>query len=396
MNIKNWPMKKLTYSILLGTCVVAVAIPLNSYATRIANANQGQITGEQNQNQPKIQIAILLDTSGSMDGLLDQAREQLWKVVNTFAKASKNGVKPILEVAVFEYGNDGLSAENGYIRQVVSLTSNLDKVSEGLFSLKTNGGEEYCGLVINKAVNNLNWSTEKGDVKAIFIAGNEPFNQGPMQYQSSINNAKSKGIIVNTIHAGDYDEGSNSGWKDGALLAGGNYMSIDHNQQIVQIDTPYDQQLVQLNTQLNQTYIPYGNNGAVGNKRQMEQDANSAHSSPSVMAERTQSKVSQYYDNSDWDLVDAVEDGSIVVGKVEEEKLPEEMREMDTKERNEYVADKAKKRGDIQKQITEISDQRQTYIVEKKKEMGKKSDNSLDDVLIGAVYEQGKDKGFVF
>jgi len=94
--------------------------------------------------KPVIQVAILLDTSGSMDGLIDQTRKQLWRVVNELAIAKKDGHSPNLQVALYEYGNDGLPAEKGYIRRVLPLTTDLDRVSEELFALRTNGGSEYC------------------------------------------------------------------------------------------------------------------------------------------------------------------------------------------------------------------------------------------------------------
>src|SRR3989442_12672829 len=99
------------------------------------------------QSESKIQIAILLDTSSSMDGLINQAREQLWKIVNTVASANREGKKARLQIALYEYGNDRLSSEGGYIRQVSPLSTNLDTISEQLFALKTNGGSEYCGMV---------------------------------------------------------------------------------------------------------------------------------------------------------------------------------------------------------------------------------------------------------
>src|SRR5947199_10658594 len=86
------------------------------------------------QDAPKIQLAILLDTSSSMDGLIGQAKTQLWKVVNAFTNARRDGVKPRLEIALYEYGNDSLPAENGYIRQVMQLTTDFGTVSEKLFA----------------------------------------------------------------------------------------------------------------------------------------------------------------------------------------------------------------------------------------------------------------------
>lgn len=125
-------------------------------------------------NQPRIQLAILLDTSSSMSGLIDQTRNQLWQVVNEFAKSKKNDITPSLEVAIYEYGNSRLSAEGGYIRQVTALTGELDQVSEALFSLTTNGGDEFCGYVINNAVKDLNWSDNEQDIKLYSLPVTNP------------------------------------------------------------------------------------------------------------------------------------------------------------------------------------------------------------------------------
>ena len=89
----------------------------------------------------KIQVALLLDTSNSMDGLIDQAKSRLWNIVNTLTTLKYNGQAPQVEIALYEYGNDGLKDEN-YIRQITPLTQDLDLVSEKLFALRTNGGSE--------------------------------------------------------------------------------------------------------------------------------------------------------------------------------------------------------------------------------------------------------------
>jgi hypothetical protein len=205
---------------------------------------------------PLVQMAILLDTSGSMSGLIDQARTELWSIVNEFVFARRNGRQPDLQVALYEYGKSALPAAQGYIRQIVPLTTDLDKISEELFALTTNGGQEYCGWVIREATRGLQWSDSTDDLKVIFIAGNEPFTQGPVDYKEACKSAVAKGIIVNTIHCGSEREGINGKWKDGAVLADGRYLSIDHNRQVVHIVAPQDRQIAELGARLNQTYVP--------------------------------------------------------------------------------------------------------------------------------------------
>lgn len=135
------------------------------------------------------QIALILDTSGSMSGMIDQARNQLWAIINQFVKARQNGVRPQLQVALYRYGSPGLGSDNGFVRQLAPLTGDLDKIAEELFKLTTDGGEEYCGWAIQTAVRELQWSSSSNDYKAIFIAGNEPFSQGPVDFRKSSKDA---------------------------------------------------------------------------------------------------------------------------------------------------------------------------------------------------------------
>ncbi len=346
--------------------------------------------------QAKIQLAILLDTSGSMDGLIDQARNQLWQVVNEFSKARQNGSRPILEVAVYEYGNDGVAAKDGYIRLVSPLTSELDLVSEALFSLTTNGGNEYCGYAIQSATMNLQWSSSNSDIKSIFIAGNEPFTQGPIPFKQAIKLATAKGITVNTIHAGSYDEGTQGGWREGAVLAGGNYMSIDHNHKVAHVAAPQDRRIAELNSQLNETYIPYGPKGAAGESRQMMQDKKSDGVSAALLSKRAKSKATSFYNNSSWDLVDAMQSGKVNIEDVEAEALPEPMQKMSKPERQQHVQVQEKKRIDIKKSILALSKERDSYIAKKKQEIADESVPTVESALIGSIRKQGVEKRFVF
>ncbi len=347
---------------------------------------------------PRIQLAILLDTSSSMDGLIDQTRNQLWQVVNEFSTATQNGVKPILEVALFEYGNDSLAEKKGFIRRLNQFTRELDKVSEGLFSLTTNGGEEFCGFAIQEAVNSLQWSDVDSDIKTIFIAGNEPFTQGPVNYQSALELAKQRGIAINTIHAGDHQEGIDTGWQSGAVLAGGSYMSIDANQQVVHIESPQDVHIALLNKKLNDTYIPYGEKGAENKSRQLEQDKESSTISAGLMSKRARSKSSSFYSNSKWDLVDALKEGEVAeeaLAVMAPAALPEPMKNMTASERKQYVAEKAEERSRINKEIVTLSKSRDAFVA-KQKQAQAAAEPSMGDALTKAVRQQAEQKDFIF
>jgi hypothetical protein len=344
--------------------------------------------------KPLIQLAILLDTSGSMQGLIEQAKTQLWNIVNTMATAKRDGAVPKLEVALYEYGKSTIPAPEGYLRQIVPLSEDLDKISEELFKLSTNGGYEYCGQVIQAAVDGLTWSPHHNDYKVIFIAGNEPFTQGKVDYHQSCKTSISKGVIVNTIFCGNADEGIRTQWKDGADLADGQYMNIDHNKKIVHISAPQDKEIVHLGQELNKTYLAYGKGGTAKKERQARQDQNAMAAGEAVMAQRAVTKASGQYRNVGWDLVDAEKEGKVKVEELEEDELPEEMKKMSPKERKAYVEKQKKKREAIQAQISQLKKDRETYVAEKRKEMS--DDDTLDAVMVKAIKDQASQKKFKF
>ncbi len=387
--------KFITISIFVITGAVVGLYPFYHHAAN-AKPPLPQHVQQDRVEKPRIQLAILLDTSGSMSGLIDQTRNQLWQVVNEFSESKKNGITPTLEVAVFEYGNSGLSSESGYIRQVTGLTRELDQVSEALFSLTTNGGDEYCGYVINTAVTNLEWSRSDNDIKAIFIAGNEPFTQGPVPFKQAIASAKGRGITVNTIHAGTYDQGASSGWREGAILAGGDYMSIDHNHRVAHVVAPQDKKIAELNAQLNETYIPFGKDGDKKAQRQAMQDEKSNGISLGLLAKRVKSKVSSMYNNANWDLVDAIDAGSVDLQELDEELLPNEMRAMSDDDRKKYVANKALEREQIKAEIMAQSKEREDYVAEEQRNVASPAVSTIDAALSTAIRKQGAKKDYDF
>jgi len=345
-------------------------------------------------NKPLVQIAILLDTRGSMSGLIDQAKTELWSIVNEFIFAQRGGRQPEIQVALYEYGNNGLAAETGWIRQIVPLTTDLDNISEKLFALRTNGGSEYCGWVIKEATEKLTWSESPDDLKVIFIAGNEPFTQGPQDYRQTCKAAVAKGILVNTIHCGGEQEGIDGHWKDGGVLADGRYLNIDHNRQIVHVAAPQDKEIADLGMRLNNTYVPYGHEGQMAQERQVAQDSNASHASPQAVVQRTLTKSSHNYMNAGWDLVDAVRAKSVDVGKIKDEDLPKDMRGMSPEQKLNYVNVRAKERAELQARVQQLNEQRTKYIVaETAKQQG---GQTLGSAVKQAIREQAGKKNYTF
>ena len=330
-----------------------------------------------------------------MDGLIDQAKSQLWTTVNELATAKCDGEKPKIQIALYEYGNDRLTASEGYIRLVTPLTDDLDQISKDLFSLRTNGGSEFCGHVIQTSLKQLDWNESKSDLKLIFIAGNEPFTQGDINYRNACRNAAEKGITINTIFCGPFEEGIATSWKSGADMTKGHYMSIEQNRKTVYIPSPYDDRIDKLNTRLNDTYIYYGKSGKSKKENQLMQDNNANSISRENKISRAVSKGSYVYNNAKWDLVDASAEEDFKFSEIEEEYLPAEMQQLNEQEKLKYIDEKKAERTEINKEINELNQLRVEYTNEKKQEMNM-GDDMLDGAMISAIKQQAKAKNFKF
>lgn len=343
-------------------------------------------------NKQFIKVALLLDTSNSMDGLIDQAKAQLWDIVNELSYAKCGTKKPNLQIALYEYGNDRLNGDEGYIKQVLSFSEDLDDISKELFSLSTNGGEEYCGQVIKTSLNQLNWGKNPDDLKLIFIAGNEPFTQGKIKYQDASTLALKNDVTINTIFCGNYNLGISTHWKDGAKMTHGDYMAINQNKATVHVASPYDDAILTLNKKLNKTYIAYGRKGIQKMELQKEQDNNASSYSKANAVKRTVSKSSHLYKNKTWDLVDAVEQEEVVIEDIKDDALPDELKGKSKSEIKFYIDKKSKERDAINKKVQELNTKRKDYI----SKQNKASNNGLENAMTKAIKEQAKKKKYTW
>ena len=304
------------------------------------------------------------------------------------------GKTPEIQIALYEYGNDNIKASDGYVRLVTPLTTDLDLISEKLFALKTNGGLEYCGTVIDKANKQLKWSTNESDIHLIYIAGNEPFTQGGISYKEAIGDALRKNITVNTIHCGNRDEGISGKWKDGADKGNGKFFNIDHNASVRYVVTPYDDRIDQCNIRLNATYISYGSQGRARQMNQAAQDKNAASISSANNAERIVSKSKAVYKNESWDLVDLASESEEALSKIKQSELPKELQEKSEAEIKAHVAQKKEERESIQKEIASLAKQRQAYIDEELKKGGESAGDDLGILINQSVVEYATAKGY--
>lgn len=336
-----------------------------------------------------IDLVLCLDTSNSMDGLIDSAKQKLWDIVNELGRAKPT---PKLRVALYSFGNDGYDPSIGWVVKDVGLTSDLDQVSEKLFALRTHGGTEYVGRVCQAALTQLEWSKDPGALRIIFVCGNEPATQDPeVQLKPLAERAVRANVIINTIYCGDPNHSEAAGWRQLADWAEGKFMAINQSGNIA-IATPFDKELADLSAQLNRTYLFFGKGAKEKAANQVAQDANAA-AAPGAAAQRAQAKAGANYRLENCLVERLEEDKDFDVTKVAVEDLPDEMKKMTSEERVKYVKEKLAEREKIRQQINDLGKKQREYIDAERKKLATKGQKALDDAIKDVVREQCKRKG---
>lgn len=371
--------------------MVSAWVVLGVFASGQAEASERYKPARQQQS---VDLVIALDVSGSMDGLIDSAKQRLWDIVNELAQANP---QPDLRMAILTYGNPSYGEQSGYVRIDMPFTRDLDAINRTLFSFGTNGGDEYVSRVVHRSVTDLNWTEDSDALKILFIAGNEAANQDPaISVELATELATNSGIVVNTIYCGDEDDNIVASWREFSSLTNGLFASISQNASAVaNIETPMDVELARLNNELNATYVPFGKDGDQYKANQVAQDENAAVMSMPSVVSRTVAKVSGLYKNSEWDLLDALDSG-VELEEMDVADLPEPMQSLNEEERKVFVGELSDKRESVTAEIAELGKQRQNYITEERARLSADAESGLDDAILNGVRELAERKGFEF
>jgi hypothetical protein len=338
-----------------------------------------------------IDVVICLDTSNSMDGLIGSAKSKLWDIVNDLARAKPT---PNLRVALYSYGNNGYDPKVGWVRKDQDFTTDLDKINEKLFGLKTNGGEEYVARVCRDAIDQLEWSKDKRALKMIFVCGNEPADQDRQVHLKDVaDKAVRQGIIINTIYCGPVNHPETKLWREFAVLCEGRFACIDQDQGTVAINTPFDKELATLSVKLNQTFVFCGKDANALCENQKRQDANAASQGAAVAAGRAVSKGGALYHFEASDLVERLKnDPKFDVKKVPVDELTEELKKMTPEQREKHVKKQLAERETLQKQIGELGKKREAFVSAERKKNGSKADKAFDEAVRTALRQQAAKK----
>jgi len=285
----------------------------------------------------KIQLCLILDVSGSMDGLLSQAQNEIWKTIAFLEGFEKDSLETRIEIGVISYGNQNY-AENGHIRIISNFTSNIEEIATGLFLMETGGGNEYCGAVIKTAIDSLSWDNEQA-FKCIIIAGNEPFDQGNVPFGEAIKMAIDRGIKLNAIYCGEREKGIFENWETAATLGKGQFANIDQDIDIETFKTPYDNTLVKFYYDLESTFL----DGAVDEQKMKEKQFDYKGEISPAFRDMIIYKFGRR--KKEKDVIDQFNDNNWELDSINMEKIPEAWQGLDKKALKFKLLDLSRKRN---------------------------------------------------
>jgi len=392
-------MSKFTVRILTAVITFAIGVAIATALVFDRTAEPTISPVQLSSGGAAMEMVFVLDTTGSMGGLLTGAKERIWGIVNEVMQTSKlSSVK----VGLVAYRDRG----DRYITQVLPLTEDLDKVYSTLMDYEAQGGgdePEDVRRALAEGVSQAGWSrTSPGNAQILFLVGDAP----PHDYVdepdtlTTADLAVKQGIIVNTIQCGS-SAMTQQVWEAIARRGQGQYFLIPQNGGVQTISTPYDDQLSQLGSRLGGTYMSYGGGGGVAGVQYRETQKQAAdayesivakRSAPSVAAERTVNKAlnSKAYIG---DLLQDIENGSTKLESVKTEDLPSELQKLSPEERKQEIEKRLAERSEIRKQIMELSKQRTEYIASERKKRTGGAQNGFDVAVSAALREQLAKKG---
>ena len=380
-------MKKL--ALLLTACLILAPLA----------AKEGEKKKGKKPKKETIEVCFVLDTTGSMGGLIEGAKQKIWAIANEILASEPT---PNLRIGLIGYRD----RKEAYVTQVHDLSDDIDDIYAKLMKFQAQGGgdtPESVNQALHEAVTKIKWNKSKKVLKLVFLVGDAPPHmdyQDDVKYPEICKMAAKKNLILNTVQCGSMAS-TTPIWKEIAKLAEGDFVAIAQSGGVAAISTPVDAEIARLNLTLNATVVAYGTEA----KRQVVEGKIelAAEAKEEVAADRlsflslkskslaADSKVgvagfSSAYIDGGGDLVDDLASGRVDFDAVEKEKLSEEVRNMSKEERKQYLEEQAAKRKQLQKKLDELLTKRRDFVTAEKKrlaETGKKDgfDEKVSEII---------------
>lgn len=342
---------------------------------------------ERKDNKPQVEVVFCLDTTGSMTGLIEGAKQKIWSIVNQIASGRPI---PEIKVGLLAYRDRG----DVYVTKVFELTADLDEVHKNLREFKADGGgdvPESVNQALNESVLRFKWSKDKDTLRIIFLVGDAPPHmdyKDDVKYPETCKLAVEQGIIINTVLCGN-DAEAKKHWLAICEKAGGSFAQIAQDGGVKQIDTPFDKELTEINSKLLKTNVCYGLEKDRKEGEEKNAIAKALPGAGGVAADSAgfRAKASRVAAN---DLLDDLKEGKKKLDEIKAEELPDDMKKMTPEERKAHVAKLQKERDDLKKQALELDKKRLDYISKKQAEDKEKGKDAFDNQILQALRKQAE------
>jgi hypothetical protein len=392
MNSKTFNTKIVALALLVATATGIALFPTlqKAQATQTTQVVPGQ--------SHRIEVVFVLDTTSSMSGLIQAAKEKIWSIATTMASAQEN---PDIKMGLVAFRDRG----DAYITRVFELSDDLDSMYASLMDFRAQGGgdgPESVNQALYDAIHKVSWSNDSNVYKVVFLVGDAPPHmdyRNDVKYPLTLAAAARKGIVVNAIQSGQH-QFTRPAWQEIASLGHGVYFQVEDSGNAVAVSTPFDDKLSRLAAELEDTRLYYGDE-ETKKAQKSKLDANARlrkELSSEALARRdtfnaTASGKANLLGESE--LVDAISSGRVELDEIEEENLPASMQAMAPKEQMEIITEQAKRRDKLQQEIRQLSESRSNFIEEKIAAEGG-ADDSLDEKIYRAVKDQAASKGLTY
>ncbi|MDY7231823.1 vWA domain-containing protein [Hyalangium rubrum] len=382
----------------------AIAVPLAVSRTPTAPApKQAQAQTQEKASppqaaRPEIEVVFVLDTTGSMSGLIEGAKQKIFSIASRIATGKPT---PRLKVGLVAYRDEG----DDYVTKRFDLSEDLDTVFTNLRQFSADGGgdtPEHVGRGLGEAVSKMSWSSSRETMKVIFLVGDAPpaIREQEWDFKHWSKQAKEKHIVVNTVRCGE-DEETATAWQFVAKLTDGTFDTIDQAGGMLAVATPYDAELARVNAEIASKTL-YTGSAAVQaeNRGRAEQMGAMA---PEVAAERI-SYMKKAKGKVPGSAMPASSAPMAVGGamdlaaqpeglaKVQEAELPAELKGLSKEAQVAKVTQLAEERRVLEAQASKLAAERDSWRV---KNVAEKSD-SFDDNVMKSVRTQAASFGVAY
>jgi len=340
-----------------------------------------------------IEVAFVLDTTGSMSGLIEGAKQKIWYLANQMATAKPT---PQIRIGLVGYRDRG----DDYVTKIFDLDEDLDRVYMNLKSFGAAGGgdaPESVNQALDEAVRKLSWSSDRRALKVMYLVGDQPPHmdyENEARYPEILQAAVKRDLIVNTIQCGNAGETAPI-WQEIARRGEGKYAAIGQTGGMQVIASPFDGRVAALNAEIDKTVVSYG---SAARRENVVAKIAAAEAAPAaVRADRMKlNMINGKVVQGEGDLLHDLKSGRVELQEIRGEELPAELRGLRPEEQKKYIEDRASKREALQVELGKLLKERDDYVAAEQKRLAASGKAAgFDAQVIEALREQAKRKGIV-